>query len=312
MLQMSRKLVSSLLVLALVAPVVMGKPAQERPLVQKVWAKVVQRQQKSQDEKNKALFEAIRVNDYATFIKLLDEGVDFVTARYQNETPIVRAARLEHAKMVKELLRRDVNDRITSHDKVVAMVSTMTWRYGNDAERAEILEMLMHEIVRHHDLAKTYEPNLWETAVVYGDLPYLLRETDVRQLVGYNGGTLLHTAVVKAGHEAVSQVANTLRDTRDRGAFANTPDQDGLTPLMLAITLWKDKHVEALLNAGASVWETDKNGKTALDYAFALSVEKEVAAESYERAKAAMRRDLPKTRAHIVDLIRKARFNTQR
>ncbi len=51
------------------------------------------------------------------------------------------------------------------------------------------------------------------------------------------------------------------------GQYINTPNSDGVTPLMIAAMQGKSVVVKELLTAGADLFAKDKNGKTAFDYA---------------------------------------------
>jgi ankyrin repeat protein len=133
-------------------------------------------------------------------------------------------------------------------------------------------QRIFKRLVRY--LRRTFIPinscrrNAILVAAVSGDLrelTELLDETDPN--IRFSDGTTLLTNVIVSDSINSTTKHEILSILHSRGAYADWPGKDGITPLMLATGLGDVDLCSALIHLGASVRRSDRNGDTALIWA---------------------------------------------
>lgn len=163
----------------------------------------------------------------------------------------------DHAAARADLLRRETDSK-----------GNTLWHYWADSPRP-----LKHFAVlrashwwSERDRCSNENEHPWHRLAVHGHFEALAAwaDQDVPASVGAttDGDTLVHRAAWSSDAHTVNFVLSL-----DRGEQLSTRDQNGLTPLMVAVHRCTTEVIQALLNAGADPNVPDEHGRTALHHA---------------------------------------------
>ena len=198
---------------------------------------------------------------------LLSKGADINAVSEDGMTPLTYAAFRMHKAVTEELITNGADLSVSSVNWGTPLHAAC-FPFGSNPDRDKEIVMLL--IDKGADINACHEQygTPLHVAVMerQTELVKLLIEkgADVNAKGGYGcgGGTPLHMAIFVFGE-------NVLEPLIDRGADVNAKDDDGATPLHLAVQMYYSRGplVEPLLAYGADVNAKDNKNRTPLWYA---------------------------------------------
>ncbi|XP_033228987.1 inversin-like [Belonocnema kinseyi] len=188
---------------------------------------------------------------------LLDYGADFNNIDMHNRTPLHLALLHGDLEMVQVLL----NKRLKSIDKKKGDLF-----FDDFLEQSQNIVDFLLKNGTDCKISKKEYPILLEFAAKNGDeksfenILMTKGEFDINYLPPFPGSTVLHTIIEKG-------TCKMIKDFVNHGADINKKDRCGNNPLQSAIKLGRFLQVGCLLKCGASVFDSDAKGDTALHLA---------------------------------------------